>query len=258
MCNDHQKGLTTKCCTKLQVYQALHWTLHWYLTCTNLSVYGKASLQPCTDCFNAKTNKNHSPVCYLSVLPPCLSTNVTHGMWSHPSHRAIPHHVPLIILMLPLQTECACEAHTMKLYIQAHPEIDAVCFNASVPSHSRWRSRQLLTLAGLFWADERLLFLSFCIHIVTLLLVAPGVFLCRATLKLALTLYTVPHAIPKVDQEAWEKWWWDRGRCGKELTGNSLTLFKGNQSNLPAYLTLYYIFIAYSLYPYRLISKGKP
>lgn len=96
MCNDHQKGLTTKCCTKLLVYQTLHWTLHWYLTCTNLSVYGKASLQPCTDCFNAKINENHSPVCYLSVLPPCLSTNATHGMWSHPSHRAIPHHVPLI------------------------------------------------------------------------------------------------------------------------------------------------------------------
>lgn len=165
-----------------------------------------------------------------------------------------------VILMLPLQTECAYEAHTVKLYIQAHPGIAAVCFYASVPSHSLWRSRQPLTLAGLFWADERLLFLSFCIHIVTLLLVAPGVFLCRATLKLelALTLYTVPHAIPKVDQEAWEKWWWDRGRCGKELTGNRLTLFKGNQSNLPAYLKLYYIFIAYSLYRYRLISKGKP
>lgn len=60
---------------------------------------------------------------------------------------------------------------------------------------------QSLTLAGLFWADEALLFFSHSTPAAFLVfgLVAAAV---RRTLQQALALHAVPHAVPKVDQEA--------------------------------------------------------
>lgn len=175
--------------------------------------------QPCTGCFGSKINQNHSPVCYLSVLPQCYPQMWPVGRGPTPvMERCLVMCHSYIILMLPLQAERAWKWSTLvvKLYVQAHPGRAAVCFNASVASQSLWMSWRPLTLAGLFWADERLLFLSLCVCAIPLLLAAPGVCLRFATLDLALALHTVPHAVAKVDQETWEKCW---ERCEVENKG---------------------------------------
>lgn len=63
---------------------------------------------------------------------------------------------------------------------------------------------QSLTLAGLFWTDETLLFLSHSTPAAFLVfgLAAAAAAAVRGTLQQALALHAVPHAVPKVDQEA--------------------------------------------------------
>lgn len=75
------------------------------------------------------------------------------------------------------------------------------CTSAHVlPYRVPERAGQSLTPTGLFWADETLLFFS---HSTAAAFLVFGLAAAaRRTLQQALTLHAVPHAVPKVDQEA--------------------------------------------------------
>lgn len=80
------------------------------------------------------------------------------------------------------------------------------CTSAHVlPYRIPERAGQSLTPTGLFWADEALLLFSHSTAAAAFLvfgLAAAAAAAARGTLQQALTLHAVPHAVPKVDQEA--------------------------------------------------------
>lgn len=76
------------------------------------------------------------------------------------------------------------------------------------PAESQDEAGQSLTPTGLFWTDETLLF--FAHSAAAAAAAAPFLVFGLAaavgrTLQQALALHAVPHAVTKVDQEAWEE-----------------------------------------------------
>lgn len=84
-----------------------------------------------------------------------------------------------------------------------HRDKTGRCTSAHVlPYRVPERAGQSLTPTGLFWADKTLLFFSHSAAAAFLVFGLAAAAAARRTLQQALTLHAVPHAVPKVDQEA--------------------------------------------------------